>query len=151
MVCVRLTSRRRRDCREWATRHVNWRRIEWSNVLFSDESRFSVRPDNRLIFIKRERDSRNNPAFVHESAGIVRMEWSVCSPDMNPIEPVWDALRRRVADRQPPPQTLQERERALLEEWDRISQLVIKSLIDPMPQRCSKLLVVRRNHTLYRK
>ncbi|GFW84812.1 transposable element Tcb2 transposase [Trichonephila clavipes] len=36
MVCVRLTSRHRRDRREWATKHVNWRRNEWSNVLFSD-------------------------------------------------------------------------------------------------------------------
>ncbi|GFU90906.1 transposable element Tcb2 transposase [Trichonephila clavipes] len=67
MVCVRLTSRHRRDRRERATEHVNWRRNEWSNVLFSDESRFSVYPDNRRIFIWRDRGSRNNPAFVHES------------------------------------------------------------------------------------
>ncbi|GFW26658.1 transposable element Tcb2 transposase [Trichonephila clavipes] len=67
MVCVRLTSRHRRDRREWATEHVNWRRNKWSNVLFSDESRFSVHPDNRRIFIWRDRGSRNNPAFVHES------------------------------------------------------------------------------------
>ncbi|GFV90628.1 hypothetical protein TNCV_2223441 [Trichonephila clavipes] len=32
------------------------------------------------------------------------------------------------------PQTLQELERALLKEWDRIPQLVINSLIDSMPQ-----------------
>ncbi|GFX96910.1 transposable element Tcb2 transposase [Trichonephila clavipes] len=67
MVRVRLTSRHRRDRREWATEHVNWRRNEWSYVLFSDESRFSVYPDNRRIFIWRDRCSRNNPAFVHES------------------------------------------------------------------------------------
>ncbi|GFT34981.1 transposable element Tcb2 transposase [Trichonephila clavipes] len=67
MVCVILTSRHRCDRREWATEHVNWRRNEWSNVLFSDESRFSVHPDDRRIFISRDRGSRNNPAFVHES------------------------------------------------------------------------------------
>ncbi|GFV90021.1 transposable element Tcb2 transposase [Trichonephila clavipes] len=44
-----------------------------------------------------------------------------------------------------PPQTLQELERALLEEWDRIPQLVI----DSMPHRCSTLLAVRGNHTPY--
>ncbi|GFT26167.1 transposable element Tcb2 transposase [Trichonephila clavipes] len=66
MVCVRLTSRHRRDRREWATEHVNWRRNEWSNVLFSGESHFSVHPDNRRIFFWRDRGSRNNPAFVHE-------------------------------------------------------------------------------------
>ncbi|GFY15601.1 transposable element Tcb2 transposase [Trichonephila clavipes] len=67
MVCVRLTSRHRRGRREWATEHVNWRRNERSNVLFSDESHFSVHPDNSRIFIWRDRVSRNNPAFVHES------------------------------------------------------------------------------------
>ncbi|GFW90861.1 transposable element Tcb2 transposase [Trichonephila clavipes] len=66
-VCVRLTSRHRRDRREWAKEHVNWRRNEWSNFLFSDEPRFSLHPDNRRIFIWRDRGSRNNPAFVHES------------------------------------------------------------------------------------
>ncbi|GFV19021.1 transposable element Tcb2 transposase [Trichonephila clavipes] len=34
MVCVRLTSRHRRNRSEWATDHVNWRRNEWSNVFF---------------------------------------------------------------------------------------------------------------------
>ncbi|GFV71562.1 transposable element Tcb2 transposase [Trichonephila clavipes] len=53
--------------RECATEHVNWRRNEWSNVLLSDEFRFSVHPDNRRIFIWRDRGSRNNPVFVHES------------------------------------------------------------------------------------
>ncbi|GFX89457.1 transposable element Tcb2 transposase [Trichonephila clavipes] len=70
---------------------------------------------------------------------------------MNPIEYVWDVLRRRVAGRQPPPQTLQKLERALLEEWDRIPQFVINSLINSMPQRWSTLLSVRGNHTPYRK
>ncbi|GFV07734.1 transposable element Tcb2 transposase [Trichonephila clavipes] len=67
MVCVRLTSRHRRDRREWATELVNWRRNEWSNLLFYDESRFSVLPENRRIFIWRDRGSRNNHAFMHES------------------------------------------------------------------------------------
>ncbi|GFT06767.1 transposable element Tcb2 transposase [Trichonephila clavipes] len=81
--------------------------------------------------------------------GIVRMEWPACSPDINPIEHVWDGLGRRVAGRQPPPQTLQELGRTLLEEWDIIPQLVINSLIYSMPQRCSTLLAVRGNHTPY--
>ncbi|GFU40513.1 transposable element Tcb2 transposase [Trichonephila clavipes] len=65
------------------------------------------------------------------------MKWSACYPNINPTEHVWDALGRRVAGRQPPPQTIQELGRALLKEWDRIPQLVINSLIDPMPQRAS--------------
>ncbi|GFV48864.1 transposable element Tcb2 transposase [Trichonephila clavipes] len=67
MVCVRLTSRHLRDRREWATENVYWRKNEWSNVPFSEESRFSVYPKNSRIFIWMDSGSSNNPAFVHES------------------------------------------------------------------------------------
>ncbi|GFU53835.1 transposable element Tcb2 transposase [Trichonephila clavipes] len=89
MVCVRLTSRHRRDRREWATEHVNWRRYEWSNVIFSDESRFSVHPDNRRIFIWRDRCSRNNPAKESYDWNDQRV--------LQTIEHVWDALGKQIA------------------------------------------------------
>ncbi|GFT56996.1 transposable element Tcb2 transposase [Trichonephila clavipes] len=67
-------------------------------------------------FILMEDNSRPHRTNLVEDSlfeeGIVRMEWPACSPDMNPIEHVWDALKRRVAGRQPTPQTLQELERA---------------------------------------
>ncbi|GFU40507.1 transposable element Tcb2 transposase [Trichonephila clavipes] len=104
-------------------------------------------------FILMDDNSRKHRAILVEdflfAEGFVLMEWPACSPDMNPIEHVWDALGRRDAGRQPPQQTLQELELALLEEWDRIPQLVINSLFDSMPQRCSTLLADRGNHTPY--
>ncbi|GFT77466.1 transposable element Tcb2 transposase [Trichonephila clavipes] len=57
------------------------------------------------------------------------MEWPVSSPDMNPIEHVWDALGRRVAGRQPSPQTLQELERAFLEDWGNVAEFAIRLLL----------------------
>ncbi|GFW60700.1 transposable element Tcb2 transposase [Trichonephila clavipes] len=57
-------------------------------------------------FILMDDNSRPHRANLVEDSpfeeGIVRMEWPACSPDMNPIEHVWDALGRRVAGRQPP-------------------------------------------------
>ena len=49
------------------TEHVHWRRNEWPNILFSNEYRFPLCPDNKRIFIWRERGTRNNPGFAHES------------------------------------------------------------------------------------
>ena len=46
------------------------------------------------------------------------------SPDLNPIEHVWDNLDRLVRSRQPAPQTLQELQQALEQEWGRIRKTV---------------------------
>ncbi|GFU63779.1 transposable element Tcb2 transposase [Trichonephila clavipes] len=70
------------------------------------------------------------------------MEWPACSPDMNPIDHVWNALGRRVAGRQPPPQTSKTWKELF---WDRIPQLVINSLIDSMPQSRGSLVVMVTN------
>ncbi|GFV82316.1 DDE_3 domain-containing protein [Trichonephila clavipes] len=47
---------------------------------------------------------------------ISRMDWPAYSPNMNPIEHVWDILGRRIAARQPPPTCLPELWRALRDE-----------------------------------
>ncbi|GFY32148.1 transposable element Tcb1 transposase [Trichonephila clavipes] len=36
-----------------------------------------------------------------QSEDITRMDWPAYSPDLNPIEHVWDMLGRRIAARQP--------------------------------------------------
>ncbi|GFY10336.1 DDE_3 domain-containing protein [Trichonephila clavipes] len=70
-----------------------------------------------------------------QSEDIIRMDWPAYSPDLNPIEHVWDMLGRRIAARQPPPTCLPELRRALLCEWCNIPQDQIDNLILHMPRR----------------
>ncbi|GFX89092.1 transposable element Tc3 transposase [Trichonephila clavipes] len=51
-----------------------------------------------------------------QSENNTRMDWPAYSPDLNPIEHVWDMLGRRIAARQLPPTCLSELQRALLDE-----------------------------------
>ncbi|GFV73050.1 transposable element Tcb1 transposase [Trichonephila clavipes] len=103
-----------------------------------DESRFSLSSDSHRILIWRERGSRNHPSniierdrgamglqflFMDDNApchrtvaaeqlleieDIERMNWPARSPDLNPIEHVWDFLGRRLAARTLPPVTIRE-------------------------------------------
>ncbi|GFV83072.1 transposable element Tcb2 transposase [Trichonephila clavipes] len=45
------------------------------------------------------------------------MDWRARSPDLNPIEHVWDFLGRRLAARTLPPVTIRELRLALQDEW----------------------------------
>ncbi|GFU79196.1 acetylcholinesterase-1 [Trichonephila clavipes] len=51
-----------------------------------------------------------------QSEDISRMAWPAYSPDLNPIEYVWDMLGRRIPALQPPPTCLPELRKALLDE-----------------------------------
>ncbi|GFW53629.1 bardet-Biedl syndrome 7 protein homolog [Trichonephila clavipes] len=68
-----------------------------------------------------------------QSEDITCMDWPAYSPDLNPIEDVWDMLGRQIAADQPPPTCLPELWRALLDEWCNIPQDDIDNLILSMP------------------
>ena len=50
------------------------------------------------------------------------LPWPSKSPDLNPIEHLWDELDRRMHSRQPAPQTLQQLQQAIEQECGRIPQ-----------------------------
>ncbi|KFM66501.1 hypothetical protein X975_13432, partial [Stegodyphus mimosarum] len=60
------------------------------------------------------------------------MAWPAYSPDLNPIENLWDALGRAVSSRFPPPATLIELETALQEEWRLLNSAVVDHIIENM-------------------
>ncbi|GFW33900.1 hypothetical protein TNCV_3589851 [Trichonephila clavipes] len=71
------------------------------------------------------------------------MDWPARSPDLNPIEHVWDFLGRRLAARTLPPVTIRELRLALQNEWAAMPQQLIDTLILSMGRRCETCLAVR--------
>lgn len=84
-----------------------------------------------------------------ENQNINRMDWPPNSPDMNPIEHVWDYVSRAIFNRNNPPRNAQELVIAATEEWRNLSQETINNLIIGMHRRVNALLRSRGSNTEY--
>ncbi|KAK7115188.1 hypothetical protein V1264_001111 [Littorina saxatilis] len=77
------------------------------------------------------------------------MDFPACSPDMNPIEHVWDELDRQVKANHQPPRNLQQLLQMLQQEWQAIPQAFFTKLMNSMRSRCGELERKRGGHTHY--
>ena len=84
-----------------------------------------------------------------ESEELVLTAWPVYSPDLNPIQNLWDALGRAVSSLFPPPVTLIELKTALQEEWRLFSSAVVDHLIESMITRIKLCIQFRGAHIPY--
>jgi len=84
-----------------------------------------------------------------QAANMDVLPWPAVSPDMAPIEHVWDELQRRIHHRPRPPTTLPELRRALQEEWDTIPQAFLANLVNSMRRRCRACVDALGGHTRY--
>ena len=105
------------------------------SVFQQDNARPHVARDN-IQFLR-----NNNIDFIDD--------WLSKSPDLNPIEHLWDNLDTHVWQCQNPPGNVNELRDALLEEWNNIPQAQINNLIHSMRRHCQALSNARDGHTRY--
>uniref|UniRef100_A0A672KJN1 Tc1-like transposase DDE domain-containing protein n=1 Tax=Sinocyclocheilus grahami TaxID=75366 RepID=A0A672KJN1_SINGR len=72
--------------------------------------------------------------------GVSQMAWPALSPDLNPIENLWDQLSHRVEGRNPALQILNDLRAALQEEWDAMPQQTTSRLVNSMRHRCQAVI-----------
>lgn len=80
---------------------------------------------------------------------IVPIDWPPYSPDLSPIEHLWDELDRRIRNRRNPPNTLPQLANALVQEWNNIPIRKVNALMNSMQQRIRDVITVRGGHTRY--
>ena len=71
-----------------------------------------------------------------QANNVTRMVWPALSPDMNPIEHVWDILGRRLRENHPPAANRDALFRQLQQEWQQIPQAELRRLLRSMGRRC---------------
>ncbi|CAH1961687.1 unnamed protein product [Acanthoscelides obtectus] len=106
-----------------------------NNFIFMDDN---ARP-HRAIRVQR----------ALERGQIVRLPWPANSPDMNPIEKIWDTIARALRNRIDPATTLNELAAAVNEEWNNLPQENINHRIIGMLRRVNAPLRSRGHQTGY--
>lgn len=81
--------------------------------------------------------------------GVQKLQWPARSPDLNPIEHVWDMLKRRVKNGPNAAQTLSELKTALTSTWREIPQADMKKVVETMPDRMRAVINARGGNTSY--
>lgn len=84
-----------------------------------------------------------------QNSAINVMRWPSRSPDLNPIEHLWDIMGRRLRLLNPAPETLEALAEALREIWNGIDQDQIRRLIESMGRRCGAVIQARGGNTRY--
>jgi hypothetical protein len=75
------------------------------------------------------------------------MEWPPQSPDLNPIEQLWDHLDRQL--RLKPATNVDKTFATLQDIWSKIGQDVLEVYVNSMSSRCMAVIAAKGGHTIY--
>ncbi|KAJ4444645.1 hypothetical protein ANN_06441 [Periplaneta americana] len=71
------------------------------------------------------------------------------SPDLNPIEHLWDELRRRLRSRDMLPTSIVQLSAMLQEQWRHIPMDILHKPVESMPDRVTAVIATRSDSTTF--
>ena len=77
------------------------------------------------------------------------MQWPARSPDLNPMEHVWDVVARRFGAHEPPPAALEDVGNQLVQIWNAFDQEDIRRIIVSIPERYKAVIRCRGGNTRF--
>ncbi|KAI5115405.1 hypothetical protein M0805_004187 [Coniferiporia weirii] len=81
--------------------------------------------------------------------GFEVLQWPAQSPDLNPIEHLWDHLKKRLGGYERAPSGILELWERIQKEWNDIGASVCQGLIESMPRRVEAVIKAKGGYTVY--
>lgn len=83
-----------------------------------------------------------------QEKNVAVLDWPGNSPDLNPIENLWQVMKNKVADQHPP--SIESLKTAIKIVWtQKITSQYCCNLVDSMPRRMATVVKNRGGHTKY--
>lgn len=125
------------------------KRILSANLIPSAQMYFSFDPPEQWYFLH-----DNAPTFSSgvvqgwlHGAGVTHLEFPPYSPDLNPMENLWNDLARTVEKHSC--QKMEELQEVVAAEWAKLSKDLLLTLAHSMPARCKAVIEAQGWHTKY--
>ncbi|GFW80500.1 transposable element Tcb2 transposase [Trichonephila clavipes] len=135
-----LTPEHRQLRLQWCQARSMWNVTDWQKVGFNDESRFVLATDDNHVRVWRHpgtifQPDNARPHTARVAQDFLRhfqtLSWPAHSPELSPVEHVWDQLKRRM----PSCHSVHDLELAVQDLWAHLPQDNIRCLINSMPDR----------------
>ena len=98
---------------------------------------------NNTLVYQHDNDPKHTAKIVKDwlkQNKIETLKWPPFSPDLNPIEHIWDELERRMKKHHP--NNKEELKKVLLQEWNGIGADITVKLVDSVPNRLYELSLI---------
>ena len=121
-----------------------------NNELQQTMQHFGMQLEN--IIFQHDNDPKNTSRKAQkwlEDHHITTIKCPKQSPVLNPIEHLWDYLKRKLAEHNEPPQGMIELLERVKTEWEKIPQDICTKLIDTMPKRIEAKIKAKNGYTKY--
>ena len=108
-------------------------------------------PDVAFTF-QQDNDPKHRSALLRDyfqDQQIKLLDWPTQSPDLNPIEHLWDHLKWHLNAYDTHPSGMIELSARIQHEWDNISQEVCQKLVESMPRCLEQVLKQKGGWTDY--
>ena len=87
--------------------------------------------------------------FLEHNNEFTLLKWPPQSPDLNPIEHLWDVVERVIQIMDVQPTNLQQLRDAFMSIWSKISEECFQHLVESVPQRIKAVLNAKGGPTRY--